>query len=79
MSDPFSNLTAFLEKLSQHHIAFTLVYCREDSIMVSVVVPGEHWEIAFFIDGNVETERFTSSGEIGDAGSLDEFFQRFSD
>jgi hypothetical protein len=29
--------------------------------------PSEHWEIEFWDDGNVQIERFASSGGVGDA------------
>lgn len=62
-SAPLSNLTDFLRRLAAASIAFTLRYTREDSVMVCVDVPGERWEVEFFVEGEVEVERFTSGGK----------------
>lgn len=78
-SAPLSNLTDFLKRLSAVSISFTLRYSREDSVMVCVDVPGERWEIEFFINGDVEVERFTSDGVIQGRDALDDLFSRFSD
>jgi len=47
--------------------------------MVTVVVPGERWEVEFFEDHNVAVEAFRSSGAISGPEKLDELFERFSD
>jgi hypothetical protein len=38
--------------------------------MVVVAVPGERWEVEFFPDGSIETERYRSDGQIGTEQSL---------
>jgi len=75
----FTNLTAFLDKLEQKKIDYTLAHPREDAIMVLVAVPGERWEIEFLSDGSIEIEKFISTGEISGAESLEEMFARYAE
>jgi hypothetical protein len=75
----FYNLTAFLNKLEQKAISYTLAHNRDESIMVLVAIPGERWEIEFLGDGSVEIEKFTSNGEIYGKDILNELFARYSD
>jgi len=77
--DVFDELKAFLRRLAKAKIAYTLRDSRDDAIMVKINVPGERWEVEFLQDGDVEVERFISSGEIESASALNEFFARFSD
>lgn len=56
------DVRAFCESLSRHRIRYHLDIIRDGSIMVSLAVPGERWEIEFLIDGSVELERFASTG-----------------
>jgi len=56
-------LLRFLDQLELAKIAYRLERIR-DSIMVVVAVPGERWEVEFFDDGQVEIERFFSTGMI---------------
>lgn len=60
---PFRKLLAFLDQLEQAKIWYRLEHVR-DSIMVTASIPGERWEVEFFADGDVEVERFRSSGKI---------------
>ena len=60
---PFRKLLAFLDQLDQEKVWYRLEHVR-DSIMVTVSIPGERWEVEFFEDGTVEVERFRSSGKI---------------
>lgn len=60
-------LLDYMQRLDDEHIPYRLEHVR-DTVMVAVAVPGERWEIEFFDDGQVEIERFRSSGAI----SLDE-------
>ena len=58
---PLSRLLRVLDQIEQAKIAYRLEHVR-DSIMVVAAVPGERWEIEFLEDGEIEIERFTSSG-----------------
>src|SRR2546426_2351572 len=75
----FNNLVAFLDRLEQKCISYTLAHNREEAILVLVAVPGERWEIEFLRDGTVEVEKFVSTGEISDAESFSELFARYTD
>ena len=78
-NDAFNSLVAFLDKLEQKKISYTLAHNRDEAIMVLVAVPGERWEIEFMSDGSVEIEKFISNGEIYGADSLGELFTRYAD
>lgn len=43
----FDKLVVFLQKLEQQQISYTLAHHRDDAVMVTVVVPGERWEVEF--------------------------------
>ncbi|MDY6868776.1 MAG: hypothetical protein SVT56_12905 [Chloroflexota bacterium] len=77
--DIFGKLMAFLDTLEQGKISYTLARYREEALMVSVVVPGERWEVEFLEDGSVEVERFISDGDIYGAEALDELFAKYAD
>jgi hypothetical protein len=64
-------LLGFLSKLEDDRISFRLQSVR-DAIMVEIVVPGERWEVEFFEDGQVELERFISTGRIENEHDLEE-------
>ena len=77
--DIFGKLMAFLDKLEQGKISYTLARYRDEALMVSVAVPGERWEIEFLLDGSIEVERFISNSEIYSEEALDELIARYSD
>jgi hypothetical protein len=54
----------FLHALEQRKIFYRLSRIRPEALMVEVAVPGERWEVEFFADGSVETERFVSEGGV---------------
>ncbi len=56
-------LLNFLDRLEDAKISYRLEHVR-DSILVSLAIPGERWEIEFFEDDHTETEIFRSSGVI---------------
>lgn len=74
----FTKVMHFLDKLEAHGIAYTLTRMREEALMVNIAVPGERWEVEFLCDGEVEIERFRSSGDIEDETSLGELFARYA-
>jgi len=75
----FSNFLALLERLDQAKITYSLEHSRDDAVMVTVVCPGEYWEIEFLEDGHVDIERYRSDGRIHDESALGELFQLCSD
>jgi hypothetical protein len=76
--NPLEKLLAFLYRLGEESIYFTLFQDR-DAIMVQVTVPGERWEVEFFADGHIELERFVSEGKIEDEDDLNRHLERFSE
>ena len=72
-------LLDFVEKLYSASLHFNLSAPTSRAIMITVVVPGERWEIEFHEDGEVGVEVFRSSGEIADAKKLEDLFQLHGD
>lgn len=77
--DIFGKLMAFLDKLEQAKISYTVSRHRDEALMVTVAVPGQRWEIEFLRDGSVEVERFASDGEIYGEEALEALLAEFSD
>jgi hypothetical protein len=74
----FGKLLGFLKQLDDHHLWYRLEHVR-DAVMVMVTVPGERWEIEFFDDGQIEVERFRSSGDIVGEEALDTLIADYGD
>jgi hypothetical protein len=72
-------LLSFLNRLDKAKISYSLEHNRDETIMVLVVVPGQRWEIEYFVDGSIEIEKFISEGVKGDDGTLEELFSKFSE
>jgi hypothetical protein len=72
-------LLDFLDRLNHHHIFFTLARCRSEAVMVLVDVPGERWEIEFFVDSRVEVEVFRVDGYMRGEEELERLFAENSD
>jgi hypothetical protein len=77
-ANQFSRLLAFLERLDQAKIPYSMRHSRDDAIMVVAYAPGEYWEIDFLEDGNIEVERYRSNGHIDDESVLDHLFALWS-
>ncbi|MBQ2326026.1 MAG: hypothetical protein IJD03_04310 [Clostridia bacterium] len=71
-----NDMVEFLEKLEENNIYFTLSKIR-DSVLVTVAVPGERWEIEFMASGEIEIEKFKSNGEIYGEEELKLLFESF--
>jgi hypothetical protein len=78
-SDHLNTLLAFLERLEAAKIYYELASYRHEAVSVVIRVPGEYWEVDFLADGEIDVERFVSSGAIDGAAALDDLFARFSD
>jgi len=70
MMNTMDNLLAFCAALNQRRAHYELLVVRPEAVMVLLSVPGERWEIEFFLDGHIELERFVSQG-VDDAGSAE--------
>ncbi|MDQ1575874.1 MAG: hypothetical protein QOH55_1024 [Microbacteriaceae bacterium] len=75
----FDELLDLIKRLEEAKIFYQLSSTRSESVMVSVAVPGERWEIEVMRDGGLEIETFVSSGVIGDRSCLTTLFDRFTD
>jgi hypothetical protein len=79
MESSLGKLLTFLDRLEAHDIYYTLDHVR-DSVMVTVAVPGQRWEVEFFEDSHVEVEIFTSSKDgLEDESVLEKLFSEFAD
>lgn len=75
---PANHLERILEllaELDRRGIPYSLASSRADALMVLVAIPGQRWEIEFMRDGEIEVERFTSGGDIGDEEWLEELWK----
>lgn len=72
--DQFGRLLAFLERLDQAKVPYTMRHSREDAVMVVAYAPGQYWEVDFLADGDIEIERYRSNGHIDDESVLEELF-----
>lgn len=83
-TNSLAQLLDFLDQLEEGGIYFRLERNRSEIIMVRADVPGERWEIEFFVDGTIEVETFhsTEDGVIGDKqaqAALHRLIARFRD
>ena len=72
------NIFQFLNLLDEKRISYRLERVR-DRLMVEIAVPGERWEVEFFEDGRIETERFVTTAEIRGEESLAELFEKLGE
>ena len=62
--NPLQALLDFLLALEERKIFHRISRVRAEALMVEAAIPGERWEVEFFADGTVETERFVSRGVV---------------
>jgi hypothetical protein len=74
---PMEKCLHFIDRIEATTLFYNLDHVR-DAIMVTVFVPGQRWEIEFFADGNVEVERYISTGKIEYEDILEELFTTFA-
>jgi len=71
-------LLTFLDRLEELKLHYRLSHVR-DSILVEIAIPGERWEVEFFDNGEIEIERFVSTGVNPiDDGELDRLIVEYS-
>jgi hypothetical protein len=68
-----------MHRLDRAAIHYDLASVRDGALMVQVSVPGERLEVEFFEDGNIEVERFVSTGKIESSDVLDELIAKHTD
>ncbi len=67
-SEAFAKLMGIIRALEAARIHFTLSYHRYDAVSIHASVPGQRWEIDVLEDGDVDFERFvTTGGVVGEA------------
>lgn len=69
-------LDDFLRRLNAGHIHYEVQKGASQTILVSISVPGEHWEAQFGPEGLMSFERFVSTG-VGREERLKELYARF--
>jgi hypothetical protein len=79
MKNQFHQLLAFIERLDEADITYTIEHSRDNAVQVTAFAPGEYWEIEFIENEGIEIERFRSNGEIHDESVLSELFALCSD
>jgi hypothetical protein len=77
--DKFKRLMAFLNRLEPAKIDYTLIQSRDDALMVLVCAPSQYWEIEFLASGEIEVERYRSTGHIDDESVLHELLDLWAD
>jgi len=77
--DRLEKLVAFLERLDEAKIPYSLAKYRYEAVSVVARAPGEYWEIDFLADGEVDIERFRSNGKIEEEQMLEELFRLWAE
>ena len=52
------NVLRFCNELDKRHASYRISVDRPEAIRVTVDVPREKWEFDFFLDGEIELERY---------------------
>jgi hypothetical protein len=79
MSDSTHPLYRILAQLEAAKIHFTLTRVRDETVMIEAHVPGRHYEIEVFADGEIEVEVYKSDGQIGGQDFVDELLRDYSE
>jgi hypothetical protein len=79
MSDSPHPLYRILAQLRAAKIYFTLTRTRDETVMILAQVPGRHYEIEVFADGEIEVEVYKSDGQIGGEDFVDELLRDYSE
>lgn len=81
MDNTFIKLLAFLNRLDEGGLTYTMEHNREDSVLICVSRDNERWEVDFLADGEIDVEVFYSDEEEGleDEEALDRLFEEDDD
>ena len=77
--DRFGKLFDIIHALDAAQIHFTLNYHRYDAVSIMVTVPGERWEIDVLEDGDVDFERFVTTGGVVGETEMSEYISKFAE
>ena len=61
---PFAKLMRIIRDLEAAKIYFRVDYHSDGKVTIAAVVPGERWEIDVLEDGEVDFERFVTTGGV---------------
>jgi hypothetical protein len=76
---PFAKLMEIIRALEAARIHFTVTYHRYDGVSIQATVPGERWEIDVLEDGEVDFERFASTGGVTGEAEMKDAVARFAE
>lgn len=76
---PFAKLMKIIRALEAAQIHFTVSYHRYEAVSILATVPGERWEIDVLEDGDVDFERFVSTGGVQSEPEMTEFIAKFAE
>jgi hypothetical protein len=79
VTSSLDELLAFVSRLDSDRISYSLSVERANAVMVTVVVPGQRWEVEFMTDGSIEVEKFTSDGQLYHPSQVDDLFREIKD
>ena len=79
MSDSPNPLYRILAQLESAKIYFTLTRTRDETVMILAQVPGRHYEIEVFADGEIEVEVYKSDGQIGGQELVDDLLRDYAE
>lgn len=74
-----AQLSAFLTRLEEAHIHYTLTSVRDGAVMVQAAVPGERWEVEFFANAPPEVEVFRTTGVTAGSEMLERLLGQHGD
>jgi hypothetical protein len=78
-ANAFAKLMDIIRALEAAQIHFTVSYHRYEAVSILATVPGERWEIDVLEDGDVDFERFVSTGGVTGEGDLTGAIARFAE
>ena len=78
-SEPFAKLMEIIRALEAARIHFTVSYHRYDAVSILAIVPGERWEIDILEDGDVDFERFVTTGGVTSEAEVNEAIAKFAE
>ena len=76
---PFAKLMEIIRALEAAQIHFTVAYHRYDGVSINATVPGERWEIDVLEEGDVDFERFVTSGGVKGETEMKQFITKFAE
>lgn len=78
-ADPFAKLMEIIRALEDARIYYRVAHNRHDGITVEATVPGERWEIDVLEDGDVDFERFVTSGGVAGEQEMNDAIAKWAE